>query len=128
MQPPQSFAWRNVIHHGDGKCSNPSAEKELPHHAEAPPRRNAERGSEDVKELERQNRDLEIATRAKDLYIERLEKERGQYVQQLVGMSRYVGELETQVLQLGGAPRGDRTLPNGAESVGRMPRTDGATL
>ncbi len=53
-----------------------------------------------VKELERQNRDLEIANRAKDFYLERLEKERGQYVEKLVGMSRYVGELETQVLQL----------------------------
>jgi hypothetical protein len=74
-----------------------------------------------VKELERQNRDLEIATRAKDFYVERLEKERGQYVEQLVGMSRYVGELETQVLQLGSAPRGDRALPNGAEGFGKVP-------
>jgi len=75
----------------------PPAEKELPHHAETPPRRDAE-SSDRVKELERQNRDLEIATRAKDFYLERLEKERGQYVEQLVGMSRYVGELETQLL------------------------------
>lgn len=70
------------------------------------------------RELERQNRDLEIATRAKDFYIERLEKERGQYVQQLVGISRYVGELESQVLQLGGAPRGDRSLPQSSEAFG----------
>ena len=107
--------------------SPPPAEKEVPHDAETPPKREAE-SSDRVKELERQNRDLEIATRAKDFYLERLEKERGQYVEQLVGMSRYVGELETQVLQLGGAPQGDRTLTHSAESVGGMPRTDGATL
>ena len=106
--------------------NQPPAEKELSHHAETPPRRDAGGGSDEVKELERQNRDLEIATRFKDLYIERLEKERGQYVQQLVGMSRYVGELESNVLQLGGAPRGDCTLPHGAESVGEMPHTQDA--
>ncbi len=103
-----------------------TAEKELPHHAETPPRRDAE-SSDRVRELERQNRDLEIATRAKDFYLERLEKERGQYVEKLVGMSRYVGELESHVLQLGGAPRGDRTLPQGAEGFGRMPRAEDAT-
>lgn len=100
----------------------PTAERELPHDAETPLRRDAE-SSDRVKELERQNRDLEIATRAKDYYLERLEKERGQYVEQLVGMSRYVGELESHVLQLGGAPRGDRTLPHRAEGFGRMPHT-----
>jgi hypothetical protein len=70
-----------------------------------------------VKELELKNRDLEIATRGKDFYIKRLEQERTQHVDQLVGMSRYVGELETQVLQLGGTPRGDRTLPNASENA-----------
>jgi hypothetical protein len=102
----------------------PPEEPEVPHHSEAPPRRGAE-SSDRVKELERQNRDLEIATRAKDYYLERLEKERGQYVEQLVGMSRYVGELETQLFQLGGSPRGDRALPQAAESLGKPPQTDG---
>jgi hypothetical protein len=74
-------------------------------------------GSERADELTRQNRDLEIATRAKDYYIERLEKERGQYVEKLVGMSRYVGELESQLLQLGGAPRGDKSLPQSSETI-----------
>ena len=35
--------------------------------------------------------------------LEQFEKERGQFVEKLIGMSRYVGELETQLLQLGGA-------------------------
>jgi hypothetical protein len=58
---------------------------------------------------------------------ERLEKERGQYVEQLVGMSRYFGELETQVLQLGGAPRGDHALPHGAGGFGKAPNTRDVT-
>ena len=108
-------------------AKQPVAETDLPHHAETPQRHDAGGGSANVKELERQNRDLEIATRAKDFYIERLEKERGQYVQQLVGMSRYVGELESNVLQLGGAPRGDRALPHAAEDFDSMPRTEAVT-
>jgi hypothetical protein len=67
---------------------------------------------------ERQNRDLEITTRAKDYILERLEKGRGQFLEKLVGMSRYVGELETQLLQLGGTPRGDRSLPQASEEFG----------
>jgi hypothetical protein len=102
--------------------SAPVAETEIPKHSATAPHSDAT-DSDRVKELERQNRDLEIATRAKDFYVERLEKERGQYVEQLVGMSRYVGELETQVLQLGGEPRGDRALPNGAEGFGKVPHT-----
>ena len=74
-----------------------------------------------VKELERQNRDLEIATRAKDHILELLEKERGKFVEQLIGMSRYVGELETQMLALGVAPRGDRSLPKNSEGFGTAP-------
>ena len=96
-------------------ATEPKMETEIPKRAETPPRQDAE-SSERMKELERQNRDLEIATRAKDYYLERLEKERGQYVEKLVGMSRYVGELETRLLQLGGAPSGDRSLPKGSET------------
>lgn len=96
----------------------PVSEPEIPNRSESSSRRNAD-DSERVKELERQNRDLEITTRAKDYYLERLEKERGQFHEQLVGMSRYIGELETQVLQLGGAPRGDISLPHRSEEIGK---------
>lgn len=77
-----------------------------------------------VKELERRNRDLEIATRGKDYYIERLEKERSEFVEKMVGMGRYVGELETQVFHLGGSPAGDRSLPNASETFGRKSNDD----
>ena len=102
-----------------------NAEARSPRHAEAPLRNDSE-SSAQIVELERQNRDLEIATRAKDYYLERLEKERGKYVEQLVDMSRYVGELETQLLGLGGAPRGDRALPHRTEGFGRIPQADEA--
>jgi hypothetical protein len=68
---------------------------------------------------------LEITNRAKDFFLEQLKTERVQHVEQLVGMSRYVGELESQLLQLGGAPRGDRSLPKTSEGFGASPhRTD----
>ena len=98
----------------------PVAEPEMPKRSETPPRQDAE-SSDRVKELELKNRDLEITNRAKDHVLELLEKERKQHVEQLVGMGRYVGELETQLLQLGGAPRGDRSLPKNSEGFGAAP-------
>ena len=97
------------------------SEKEIPKQPETNPRHDAHGSerSDRLKELERQNRDLEITTRAKDYYIEQLSKERGQFHEQIVAMSRYVGELETQVLRLGGAPRGDNSLPHASEAVGK---------
>ncbi len=92
----------------------PTSKEAIPNPSETTSRTTG--GNERTDELARQNRDLEIATRAKDFYIERLEKERDQNMERLVGMSRYVGELETQMLQLGGAPRGDKSLPQGSES------------
>jgi len=98
--------------------SAPEQEAETPKRAETPPRHDSE-SNDRIKELERQNRDLEIATRAKDYYLERLEKDRDQFGEKLIGMSRYVGELETQLLQLGGVPRGGGSLPHGSESLSK---------
>lgn len=79
-------------------------------------------------ELELKNRDLEIATRAKDMFIERLEKdreafteERQKLIDQLVLSSRQIGELETKLLQIE-APRQDRR--NDAEGGIRDAETD----
>jgi hypothetical protein len=55
-----------------------------------------------VKELERENLDLKIANRGKDLYIEQLHKERNGFFDQLLTANRKVGELETRLLQLEG--------------------------
>ena len=96
----------------------PLSEPEIPNRSESSSHRDTD-DSDRVKELERQNRDLEIATRAKDHILELLEKERGKFVEQLIGMNRYVGELETKLLQLGGAPRGDLSLPHISEAFGK---------
>ena len=98
----------------------PVAEPEMPKRSETPPRQDAE-SSDRVKELELKNRDLEITNRAKDFFLEQLKAEHRQNFERLVGMSRYVGELETQLLQLGGAPLGDRSLPKGSEGFGAAP-------
>ena len=59
-----------------------------------------------VKELERENLDLKITNRSKDLYIEQLHKEREGFFEKLLTASKKVGELETRLLQLEG-PRED---------------------
>ncbi len=53
-----------------------------------------------VKELERENLDLKITNRGKDLFIERMEKERNGFFDQLLTANRKMGELETKLLQL----------------------------
>lgn len=95
----------------------PVAEPEMPKRSETPTRQDAE-SSDHVKELELKNRDLEITNRAKDFFLEQLKTEHRQNFERLVEMSRYVGELETQLLQLGGAPLGDRSLPKNSEGFG----------
>lgn len=103
------------------KENAPASETTNPNRSETTTRA-APADNDRIKELERQNRDLEITTRAKDYYLERLEKERGLFAEQLVGISRYVGELETQVRQLGGAPSGNIALPQRAERDGTIPQ------
>jgi len=94
-------------------ASAAAIDTEVPHRSETSSRTHTNDG--EVEELERKNRDLEILTRAKDFYIEQLKKERGDFVERMIGMSRYVGELETQVLQLGGARGENHTLPQNWE-------------
>lgn len=67
-----------------------------------------------LKELELENRDLMITTRAKDMFIDQLQKdreafvrERQQLIDQLISSSRQIGELETKLLQIE-APKPER--------------------
>jgi hypothetical protein len=53
-----------------------------------------------VKELERENLDLKITNRGKDLFIEQIQKERNGFFDQLLTASRKMGEMETKLLQL----------------------------
>lgn len=71
------------------------------------PTRSSEPTNNEIKSLEHEIRDLQITNRAKDMFIERLEKEREsfaierhEYVEKLMSFNRRVGELETQLLQL----------------------------
>jgi hypothetical protein len=74
--------------------------------------------------LELQNRDLEIASRFKDRHIANRETERKRHVERLITMSRLVGELETQLLQLGSTSGSDRIFPHRPESDGEIPQTN----
>jgi hypothetical protein len=53
-----------------------------------------------VRELEKEVMDLKITNRGKDYFIEQLQKERGDILDQLLTANRQVGELETKLLQL----------------------------
>lgn len=73
------------------------------------PEEQSAKGSGRLDELERENRDLQIANRAKDYFIEQLQKdrdgfarERSELIDKLVASSERIGVLETKLLQLEG--------------------------
>lgn len=53
-------------------------------------------------ELERENLDLKITNRAKDIAMGQMQKERDVFFEQLLTATRKVGELETKLMQLEG--------------------------
>jgi wobble nucleotide-excising tRNase len=70
--------------------------------------RNAKPPAEDesqVKEFERENLDLKITNRAKDMVIDRMQKEREGFFDQLLAANRKVGELENRLLQIESSSR-----------------------
>ena len=60
----------------------------------------AEEEESRVKELERENLDLRITNRGKDMYIEQLKSERTDYIDQLLTATHKVGALESRLLQI----------------------------
>ena len=58
-----------------------------------------------AKELELENRDLNITNRAKDMVIDQMQKERNGFFEQLLAASRKLGALETKLLQIESSPR-----------------------
>lgn len=62
-------------------------------------------GESRIKELERENLDLRITNRGKDMYIEQLKNERADFFDQLLSATHKVGALETQLLQIKLPPR-----------------------
>lgn len=64
-----------------------------------------------IREMEVEIMDLKITNRAKDMFIQQLQQDREHFVKEqdgfiakLIKFTRKVGQLETQVLQLGGKP------------------------
>ena len=53
-----------------------------------------------IMELERENLDLRITNRGKDMYIEQLKNERADFFDQLLSATHKVGVLETKILQI----------------------------
>jgi len=53
-----------------------------------------------IQELERENFDLKITNRAKEIVIERMQKERDGFIEKLLVSSQTVGQLETKLKRL----------------------------
>lgn len=60
--------------------------------------------AEQISELESKVRSLEIDKAVRDKHVEFLSKQNAEGQKNLLSQSRYIGHLETQVLQLGGEP------------------------
>jgi hypothetical protein len=95
----------------EGKTEQPQEENREERTAERTYKRNAPEevisaAEKDkiISELEHQLRTEQIASRAKDLFMEKMEKERGHLLDQVTKMSYKVGVLETKLLQIE-APR-----------------------
>lgn len=84
----------------------PESVGNVPHTAEAVPKEKQPAGEADgrIRELERENLDLRITNRAKDMEIERTYKEREQFFEKILIASHKVGELETRLLQIESSP------------------------
>ena len=72
--------------------------------------------SEQISELESKVRSLEIDKAVRDKHVEFLSKQNDEGQKNLLSQSRYIGHLETQVLQLGGKPDAKFLQPPTAQS------------
>ena len=89
----------------------------VPNASETPSPKGNRSESEREEELKAEIRDLQIATRVKDLYIEdfkrereRFSEERKAYVEDLKNSHRRLGELETELKQLSAGVRGGQSI------------------
>ncbi len=97
-----------------------SADEEMKH-----PSDDDVREGKDIRDLWRKITDLEITNQVKEQYVELLQQERGRlvgeregYVRELMAQSRRIGELETQVLQLGPPARASsNSISDGSERI-----------
>ena len=98
----------------------------IPHVSEAPqkqPDKTPDADADTIRVSEKEVMDLKITNRAKDYFIEQLQKEREgftrereKYVEQLIASNRKLGELETRLLQLEAPdPKRPGTLTEGGD-------------
>lgn len=112
--------------------SAPGAQAETPQSKAAEARATASETHSDpgeVTDLRRKVMDLEITNRVKEELLRRAQtqldqadEERRAYIERLIANSRKIGELETNLLQLGtGNTRPALHLPHSSENVGNAP-------
>lgn len=82
-------------------------------------------GVRHVRDLERKVRDLEITNKVKDSFIELLQNEREAHVEQLMTLSRKVGELETKVPRVLDAPAEPPQVSEGQSGLSLGPPIEG---
>ena len=68
--------------------------------------------TDEIAELRREKRDLEITNKAKDYYITQLQSERGTFLEEALKRSERIGELEQKLLQLKAPERTEETSNN----------------
>ena len=105
MELNQNDQPENLPHHAAEFGSIPNdAEsfRTIPHDAETGKKAApvSETDKSHILELERENLDLRITNRAKDMVIEQQQKEREKFFDQLLAANRKMGELETKLLRL----------------------------
>lgn len=113
----------------------PQPEPELPKQSEPvgnaaseKSHRPSEPDDEETRDLRRKVMDLEITNRVKEQLLTRLndelirkDEERRTYIERLIADSRRIGELESQVLQLGAPVQSKYDLPKPADSFRAVP-------
>jgi hypothetical protein len=78
-----------------------------------------------IRELEYKLRDEQIASRAKDIAINRLENEHMHLLDHVAMWSRQVGVLETKLLQIEGPKQNHSDVPNDSEPYQENPGREG---
>jgi hypothetical protein len=68
--------------------------------SESPPTAATQTNLENADAVRQEIANMQVTNRAKDLFIEQLQKDREHYVEQLMEFNRKFGELETKLLQL----------------------------
>ena len=120
----------------------PPTETEVPKHSEMNGKaasetnnRAAEIDNEEARDLRRKVMDLEITNRVKEQLLERLnhalqqaDDERRNYIERLITDNRRIGELESQLLQIGAPVRQSLELPQSAETFRHVPHDTEAEI